>query len=87
MDVADNKYKIGSQVRIIDDPDYEDNRNTRGYSGTVVRCKREWNRVSHIVTVYVLLDEFKAYNPLVVVKGTPRNLCCCGEALQSIIHD
>ena len=39
------------------------------------------------MTAYVLLDEFKTYGPLIVVKGTPMSLCCCREELQSIIHD
>ena len=41
MEVADDRYKIGKQVRIIDDPEYEGNRITKRYSDTVVRCKRE----------------------------------------------
>ena len=32
-------------------------------------CCREENHRSHHVTVYVLLDEFKGYGPLVVVRG------------------
>ena len=81
IEVTDDRYKIGAQVRIMNDPDFVRNRNTEGYSGTVVRCARERNRALHITTVYVLLDEFKACGPLIVVKGTPNNLCRCGDEL------
>ena len=36
IEVADDRYKIGLQVRIINDPDYVGNRKMEGYSGTVV---------------------------------------------------
>ena len=87
IEVADDKYKIVQQVRIMDDPHCIDNKNTKGHSGAVVRCARERNSTLHITTVYVLLDKFKAYGPLIAVKGTPDNLCLCGEELQSIDMD
>ena len=84
IEVADNTYKIGHQVRIVNEPYYiYDNRNMMGRSGTVVRCAREQHNSSHNTTVYVLLDEFKACGPLIVVKGTPNMVCRCGEELQS----
>ena len=50
-------------------------------------CRQEQNKHSHLVVVYVLLDKYKAYGPLVVVKGTPRKLCLYGDKEQSIIHE
>ena len=42
VEVADNTYKIGHQVRIMNEPYYiYDNRNMLGLSGTGVRCARE----------------------------------------------
>ena len=86
VEVAGGRYKVGTHMGIIEDLEYECNRNTKEYSSTVGGCKQEQNQVSRIVTVYVLLDEFKAYDPLVVVKRTPRNICRCGKEERSIIH-
>ena len=41
---------------------------------------------SHYVIVYVLLDKFKAYSPLVVVKGTPKGICKYREKYEHIRH-
>ena len=76
--VANQIYKVGTAVRIIDDSrnySYYDNEYLRGQSGTVIMCCREENYSSHYVAVYVLLDKFKEYGPLVVVKGTPQIIC------------
>ena len=77
MEVADDRYRIGAQVRIIDDLEYKNNRNTKGHNGTAAGCKQERNENSHLVAFNVLLDEYKAYGLLVVVKGTPWNVCHC----------
>jgi hypothetical protein len=37
----------------------------------MVMCCNEENCSSHYVSIYVLLNKFKAYGLLVVVKGTP----------------
>ena len=44
------------------------------------------NEHLHLVSVYVLLGEYKAYSPLVVVEGPPQNRCLCSNEEQSIIH-
>ena len=49
-------------------------------------CCREENHSSHYVAVYVLLDKFKAYDLLVVVKGTLRSMCKYGEEEQNTRH-
>ena len=77
--VADDRYRIGTQVKIIQNDEYDRGRNTLRHSGTIVMCHRERNDHSHLVAVYVLLDEYKAYDPLIVAKGTPRNVCLCGD--------
>ena len=41
----------------------------------VVMCHGEKNDRLYPVTVYMLLDEFKAYGLMIVVQGTPRNIC------------
>ena len=87
--VANETYKVGTPVRIIDDKrEYSpyDAKCMRGRSGTVVMCCREGNHRSHYVAVYVILDEFKAYGPSVVVKGTPQSMCKCREEEQHIRH-
>ena len=64
IEVANNKYHIGQQVRIMNDPYVEDdNMSMMGLSGTVVRCTREQNNSSyhHVTMIYMLLDEFKAF--------------------------
>ena len=62
--VTNNTYKVGTAVRII--------KESGSYScyNTVVMCCREENQWARHVAVYVLLDNFKPYGPLVVVKGT-----------------
>ena len=83
MEVADDTYKVGHHVRIMNESGYAyDNENMVELSGTIIRCAQERNDSSHITVFYVLLDEFETYGPLIVVKGTPSNLCCCGEELQ-----
>ena len=65
---------------------YYNTKGPRGRSGTVVMCCREENKWSHCVAVYMLLDEFKAYGPLVVVTGTPQSKCSHGVEGQHIRH-
>ena len=72
--VTNKTYKDGTAIRIIKEiQSYacKNNGNARGRNGTVFMCCREENQWSHHVTVYVLLDNFKAYGPLVVVNGDP----------------
>ena len=38
----------------------------------------------HHVVVYPLLDEFKAYDLKLVVKGTPNSFCVYGDEVQQI---
>ena len=47
-------------------------------------CQRERNNHSHLVVVYLLLDKYKAYGSLIVIKGTPRNMCLHGEVEHQI---
>ena len=69
---ANKIYKVVTAVRIIEESGgyscYKTD-DLRGQSGTVVMCCMEGNHRSHYVAVYVLLDEFKAHGPLVVVDG------------------
>jgi hypothetical protein len=57
--VAYNRYTIETQVRIIEDTKYNTSKNTKGL---------EQNEHAHLVLVYVLLDEYKAYGSSVRVK-------------------
>ena len=83
IEVADNNYHVGQRVRIIHDAgDTDDDSILVGHSGVVVRCAREPNATSQITVVYVLLDDFEACGPLIVVKGTTGGFCLCGEELQ-----
>ena len=79
--VANKTYKVGAALRIIEGGrglSCYDTKDMRERSGTVVMCCREENHSSHYVAVYVLLDKFKAYDLLVVVKGTLRSMCKYG---------
>ena len=73
--VANTTYKVGTAVRIVEESQgYScyDIKYLRGQHGTVVMCHREENHhMSQYVMVYVLLDKFKAYGPLLMVKGIP----------------
>ena len=82
-EVSDNNYHVGQRVRIMYDAgDNDDDSILVGHSGVVVRCARKPNATSQITVVYVLLDEFEACGPLIVVKGPTGSFCRCGEELQ-----
>ena len=83
--VADDRYKVGTEVRIIkDDPWHNVNASVLGRSGTVISCVRERNDHSYYVVVYAFIDEFKACGPKVVVKGTLNSFCTCGDEVQQM---
>ena len=89
IEQANNDYSVGQQVRIMNDAGhtYVDSILV-GHSGVVIRCARDRNADSHITVVYMLLDEFETYGPLIVVKGTASSVCRCGEELQhSAVND
>ena len=88
-DCKKKTYKGWTAVRITDDsPGYTccDKEYFRGRSGTVVMCYREENHRSQYVAVYVLLDKFKEYGTLVVVKRSPQSICKCREERQHTRH-
>ena len=83
--VADDRYKIGTEVRVIkEDFHHYTNSGVLGRSGTVVSCVRNKNRSSNYVVHYALVDKCKARGPKVVVKGTPHSFCVCGDEVQHI---
>ena len=57
-----------------------------GQSGTVTMYCRKENYMSHYVAVSVLLNEFKAYNQLLVAKETLQSICKHGEEEYHIRH-
>ena len=72
--VTNKTYKDGTAIRIIKEiQSYacKNNGNARARNGTVFMCCREENQSSHYVAVYVLLDNFNVYDPLVAVNGDP----------------
>jgi hypothetical protein len=78
--VVNVTHTVGTSVRIIDDNYYSTgNGGFNGKSGTVAICYRESNHRSQYVTIYMLLDNFKAYKSLVVVEGTLKSISYTGK--------
>jgi hypothetical protein len=87
--ITNKTYKVGSAVRNMEEIRSYSCYNTedmRERNGTVVISCRVENQWSHYVAVYMLLDNFKAYVPLMVVKGDPQSICKYGEEAHHIKH-
>ena len=81
--VADERYTVGAEIGVINEDMHHDaNSGILDRSGTVISCVREKNDSLYYVAVYVVLAKFKAYSPMVVVKGTPTSFCIYGDEVQ-----